>query len=153
MPFASPCDEQSGDPGCHSEHEARPHYGPPRGVDRLQLEAIAGIPDQMSDAAAQMQEKRKGYAEQNDATVRARVTSFLQESFGGMFPFSRFEELGKQNMAFLEQAMRMWNPFKGPAGNAAPAAKPSGENLDALKSQMDALQRQLDTLTRQKKES
>ena len=86
------------------------------------------------------------------ALNQEQMRKYLQESFGGMFPFSRFEELGKQNMAFLEQAMRMWNPFKPPAGNAAPAAKPSGENLDALKAQMDALQRQLDTLSRQKKE-
>ena len=64
-------------------------------------------------------------------------------------------DLMGQNMAFLEQAMRMWNPFKPPgekpAGTAAPA-RPAGENLDTLKSQMDALQRQLEALTRQKKE-
>jgi polyhydroxyalkanoate synthesis regulator protein len=89
------------------------------------------------------------------ALNQEQMRKYLQESFGGMFPFSRFEELGKQNMAFLEQAMRMWNPFKPPtekpAGAAAPA-KPAGENLDSLKAQMDALQRQLEALTRQKKE-
>ena len=89
------------------------------------------------------------------ALNQEQMRKYLQESFGGMFPFSRFEELGKQNMAFLEQAMRMWNPFKPPAekpaGGAAPA-KPAGENLDSLKAQMDALQRQLEALTRQKKE-
>src|SRR5690349_7474338 len=90
------------------------------------------------------------------AMNQEQMRKYLQESFGGMFPFGRFEELGKQNMAFLEQAMRMWNPFKGatadkPAGNT-PGTKPAGENLDALKAQMDALQRQLEALTRQKKE-
>src|SRR5690349_1636214 len=90
------------------------------------------------------------------ALNQEQMRKYLQDSFGGMFPFNRFEELGKQNMAFLEQAMRMWNPFKGtmadkPAGSM-PGTKPAGENLDALKAQMDALQRQLEALTRQKKE-
>jgi polyhydroxyalkanoate synthesis regulator protein len=72
--------------------------------------------------------------------------------------------LGKQNMAFLEQAMRMWNPFKAATDKAAAdkaasaaaggtgGAKPAAENLDVLKAQMDALQRQLEALTRQKNE-
>ena len=99
------------------------------------------------------------------ALNQEQMRKYLQESFGGMFPFSRFEELGKQNMAFLEQAMRMWNPFKAAtdkaaadkaaseqAAGGASAAKPAAENLDTLKAQMDALQRQLEALTRQKKE-
>jgi polyhydroxyalkanoate synthesis repressor PhaR len=89
------------------------------------------------------------------ALNQEQMRKYLQDSFGGMFPFNRFEELGKQNMAFLEQAMRMWNPFKPsadkPAGNTAPPAPASSESLDALKAQMDALQRQLDSLSKQKK--
>src|SRR5262249_5039652 len=46
------------------------------------------------------------------ALNQEQIRNYMQDSFGGMFPFNRFEELGKQNMAFLEQAMRMWNPFK-----------------------------------------
>jgi polyhydroxyalkanoate synthesis repressor PhaR len=99
------------------------------------------------------------------ALNQEQMRKYLQESFGGVFPFSRFEELGKQNMAFLEQAMRMWNPFKAATDKAAAdkaasdaaaggtgGAKPAAENLDVLKAQMDALQRQLEALTRQKKE-
>jgi len=90
------------------------------------------------------------------ALNQEQMRKYLKDSLGGMFPFGRFEELGKQNMAFLEQAMRMWNPFKPPAdraaGNAGSAAASSSESLDALKAQMDALQRQLDSLTKQKKE-
>ena len=95
------------------------------------------------------------------ALNQEQMRKYLQESFGGMFPFSRFEELGKQNMAFLEQAMRMWNPFKAAtdkaaaekAAGGAAAPSPAGENLDVLKAQMDALQRQLEALTRQKKDN
>jgi polyhydroxyalkanoate synthesis repressor PhaR len=99
------------------------------------------------------------------ALNQEQMRKYLRESFGGMFPFSRFEELGKQNMAFLEQAMRMWNPFKAATDKAAAdkaasdaaaggsgGAKPAAESLDALKAQMDALQRQLEALTRQKNE-
>jgi polyhydroxyalkanoate synthesis repressor PhaR len=98
------------------------------------------------------------------ALNQEQMRKYLRESFGGMFPFSRFEELGKQNMAFLEQAMRMWNPFKAATDKTAAdkaasdaaggtgGAKPAAESLDALKAQMDALQRQLEALTRQKNE-
>jgi polyhydroxyalkanoate synthesis regulator protein len=70
-----------------------------------------------------------------------------------MFPFGRFEELGKQNMAFLEQAMRMWNPFKvppGPAAGEVPEKPAAAESLDALKAQMNALQQQLEALAKKK---
>ena len=54
------------------------------------------------------------------AANQEQMRKYLQDSFGGMFPFGRFEELGKQNMAFLEQAMRMWHPFKIPPGPRMP---------------------------------
>ncbi len=88
------------------------------------------------------------------------MRSYMKESFGGMFPMERFEEMSKQNMAFFEQAMRMWNPFKGgvgmpgaaaPQGNAAaekPVEAPSANEITDLKSQMAALQRQIEALTK-----
>jgi polyhydroxyalkanoate synthesis regulator protein len=75
-----------------------------------------------------------------------------------MFPLERFEEMSKQNMAFFEQAMRMWNPFKGGMPGAAaapssgggekPADAPSANEISDLKSQMAALQRQIEALTK-----
>jgi polyhydroxyalkanoate synthesis regulator protein len=66
--------------------------------------------------------------------------------------------MSKQNMAFFEQAMRMWNPFKGgvgmpgaaPAsgGGEKPAEAPSANEIHDLKSQMAALQRQIEALTK-----
>ncbi len=41
-----------------------------------------------------------------------QMRGYMKESFGGMFPMDRFEEMSKQNMAFFEHAMQMWNPFK-----------------------------------------
>lgn len=81
-----------------------------------------------------------------------QMRQYMKESFGGIFPFDRFQEMSKQNIAFFEQAMRMWSPFRGnqanePA-NPAPAAKPETKpaDLDDLKAQMQALQKQLETL-------
>jgi polyhydroxyalkanoate synthesis repressor PhaR len=82
-----------------------------------------------------------------------QMRAYMKESFGGMFPFDRFQEMSKQNIAFFEQAMRMFSPFRpgqpGAAAEAAPAAaKPEAKSneLDDLKSQMQALQKQLETL-------
>ena len=87
-----------------------------------------------------------------------QMRQYMKESFGGMFPFDRFQEMSKQNIAFFEQAMRMWSPFRagqsgGQAGAAAEAtpsaparAEGKGNDLDDLKSQMQALQKQLESL-------
>jgi polyhydroxyalkanoate synthesis repressor PhaR len=113
--------------------------------------------DHMMDAFAQNQE---------------RMRQSMQETFGGMFPFGNLEEVGKQNMALFESAMRMFSPFgaaegkggegtagEGTAGegNAAPqaggempAAGQAKESLDALKAQIDLLQKQIDSLNKDK---
>jgi polyhydroxyalkanoate synthesis repressor PhaR len=87
-----------------------------------------------------------------------QMRSYMKDSFGGMFPLERFEEMSKQNMAFFEQAMRMWNPFKGgmpgmpgasgSTGSEKPAEAPSANEIHDLKSQMAALQRQIEALTK-----
>jgi polyhydroxyalkanoate synthesis repressor PhaR len=93
------------------------------------------------------------------AKNQEQMRSYMKDSFGGMFPMERFEEMSKQNMAFFEQAMRMWNPFKagmtvpgaaGPAGHPSekPAEAPSANEITDLKSQMLALQRQIEALTK-----
>lgn len=71
-----------------------------------------------------------------------RTRDYMQEALGGLFPFSHFEEMGKQNMAMLEQTMRLFNPYRqqDAEGNGAPesSAKPSSQ--DAAKGAADALQ-------------
>src|SRR5690242_4771412 len=85
------------------------------------------------------------------AKNQEQMRQYMRESFGGIFPFDRFQEMSKQNIAFFEQAMRMWSPFRTPQseGNstAAPAKpEPKPADLDDLKAQMQALQEQLETL-------
>ena len=99
------------------------------------------------------------------ARNQEQMRRYMQESFGGMFPFGRFEEMSKQNLAFFEKAMKMFvpGPFKSengserneqakPAGSErqAPAQGGEGDALTTLKDQVDALQKQLDALTRSK---
>jgi polyhydroxyalkanoate synthesis repressor PhaR len=87
------------------------------------------------------------------ARNQEQMRKYMSESFGGMFPFGRFEEMSKQNIAFFERAMRMFNPFqqagKPPAPEGEPAAKPEGgeDQLRELKSKLEALQREVSALT------
>ena len=104
-----------------------------------------------------------------------RMRQSMQETFGGMFPFGNLKEVGKQNMALFESALRMFSPFpaaeakaaeaKAAGGQAANPADPTAgsaagggaagsggakESLDALKAQIDQLQQQIDTLNKDK---
>lgn len=71
-----------------------------------------------------------------------RTRDYMQEALGGMFPFSNFEEMGKQNMAMLEKTMGLFNPYRpqDSAGNEAPEAKPASPATDPAKGAADALQ-------------
>jgi polyhydroxyalkanoate synthesis repressor PhaR len=80
-----------------------------------------------------------------------QMRQYMKESFGGIFPFDRFQEMSKQNIAFFEQAMRMWSPFRGnqqsePGSEPAAKPEPKSNDLDDLKAQMQALQKQLESL-------
>ncbi len=90
-----------------------------------------------------------------------RMRQSMQETFGNMFPFGNLEEMGKQNMALFESAMRMFSPFPAdqdengdkPAaenGRADTKAEASSESLEDLKAQIDQLQKQINTLTKDK---
>lgn len=102
-----------------------------------------------------------------------QMRRYMQDSFGGMFPFGRFDEMSKQNLAFFEKAMKMFTPFigegavesEGKAGGGATAPeRGAGQGqrqqqgaggdaaLASLKDQVDALQKQLEALSRDKPE-
>jgi polyhydroxyalkanoate synthesis regulator protein len=109
-----------------------------------------------------------GYLEQAMvafARNQEQMRKNLRATFG-MFPFGQFEEMGKQNMALFEQALKMLSPYgrdaKG-AGSEAPQPTPSppearggteGEDprLKRLEAQIEALREQLDALGRGRKE-
>ena len=86
----------------------------------------------------------------------------LTDTFGDMFSFRQIEEMGRQNMAMFQQAMRMFNPFasmaeaRGKKKEEAPS-EPVEQNAGAdrtelarLREQIEQMQRQLDTLVEKK---
>jgi polyhydroxyalkanoate synthesis repressor PhaR len=90
---------------------------------------------------------------QNESHMRTA----MQEAFKGLLPMQRLEEMGKQNMALFENAMKMWNPFAAavrPGGTATSsaangtAAPEKSEDIDVLKSQLNAMQAQLNKLVK-----
>ena len=99
------------------------------------------------------------------AQNQEQMRSYMQNAFDGIFPFGSLEDMSKQNMALVEQAMRMFSPFgdeKGggeeKGGETAAAAKdepadtkapPAGDDnkLDELKRQIETLQQQVASLS------
>ena len=94
---------------------------------------------------------------QNEETMRG----YVKEAMGGIFPYSQWEEMGKQNMAMFERAMQMFTPFAANGGTEQPGAKrpepagreasdPASDDMSALREQLKALQEQVDNLSRSK---
>jgi polyhydroxyalkanoate synthesis repressor PhaR len=83
---------------------------------------------------------------QNETHMRKAMT----EAFRGIFPMDQLEQMGRQNMALFENAMKMLNPFGGqPTPKSGPAEeKPKGENIDDLKAQLNQMQAQLAKLVK-----
>ena len=76
-----------------------------------------------------------------------RMREYLSKSMGGMFPFDALNQMGKQNLAMMEQAMKMFSPFSGQAEEAttaepAPSPKPSAE-FDELRRRLDELEKEI----------
>jgi len=97
-----------------------------------------------------------GYLEQamvSFARNQDQMRETLRATFG-LFPFGQFEEMGKQNIALYEQALKMLSPFgRGSAASekpASPAPPPAAEDprLKRLETQLEALTKQLDALTK-----
>ena len=103
-----------------------------------------------------------GYLEQAMiafAKNQEQMRNSLRATFG-IFPFGQFEEMGKQNIALFERALKMLSPYARetppaaaatppPAGGATEAEDP---RLRRLEAQIDALRQQLDALGRDRKE-
>jgi len=100
-----------------------------------------------------LEQMMKSFSGNQEAMAKA-----MQDAMGGHFPFRGLEEMGKQNMAMFEQAMRMFSPFpdeQKPSARQASAPEatepPAPDQLDSLREQVELLRRQLDKLTEDKK--
>ena len=78
-----------------------------------------------------------------------QIRHYFQDTMAGMLPFGAFEEVGKQNTAMFEQAMKMFVPFspdedaQAAANGEAPVEPETAKSIDELQRQLDALQKQL----------
>jgi polyhydroxyalkanoate synthesis repressor PhaR len=98
------------------------------------------------------------------ARNQEQMRSYMQNAFDGIFPFGSLEDMSKQNMALVEQAMRMFSPFGEEKGGeksnetgeakaeTAPKETPAAASaddgkLDELKRQIEALQKQVASLS------
>src|SRR6202142_361140 len=83
-----------------------------------------------------------GYLEQamvSFARNQDQMRDSLRATFG-LFPFGQFEEMGKQNIALFEQALKMLSPY-GAAGSDTPAGAPTGKVSEPAASPDPHLQR------------
>ena len=85
----------------------------------------------------------------NFARQQQQMRQVMQQTFGPFIP-ATVEEMGRQNMALIERAMTMFNPFHRPgdppptpqADPAATPTTPTGE-VDTLRHEVDHLRAQL----------
>jgi polyhydroxyalkanoate synthesis repressor PhaR len=94
------------------------------------------------------------------AQNQEQMRKYMTDAFGGFFPFGQqMEEMGKQNLALFQNAMKqMFTPFgvnmpgmpdaKPGAPDAAPKKPDAPSSIDELRNQLAAMQRRLDDLTK-----
>ena len=93
------------------------------------------------------------------------MRDYFSNTIGGIFPFgTTFEEMGKQNLAMFERAMRMFTPFgpQGEQGGKGPGDQTEAfmqqtraeneKTLSDLQKQLEELQKQLVTISKPKSE-
>ena len=59
------------------------------------------------------------------ASNQEQMRNYMRDTFGGMFPFGRFEDLGKQNIAFFERALKMFAPFRARSATRSVPSRPA----------------------------
>src|SRR5205807_3770604 len=93
-----------GDPGNQSEDGGRPDDNPTTNIGRSEIERMAGVPDEVTDAIAQMIEQRQGPAEQQqepDPGAEEILDAFigLRPGSGGNQPPHEQDRAGAQRHA------------------------------------------------------
>ena len=85
---------------------------------------------------------------QSFARNQEQMREYFQKTMGGIFPFDAFSNMGKQNLAMMEQAMKMFAPFSGQQpGEAEPEAAntppPPPREIDDLRRRLDELEKEI----------
>ncbi len=97
------------------------------------------------------------------ARNQEQMRDYMKNTLGDPGPMGPFEEMGKQNFAMFEEAMKLFMPFlpgeagedkdKGASASPGPdagvdAGVDAGGQLDELRSQLEQMQQQINKLTR-----
>jgi len=112
------------------------------------------------------------YSMQVFSRNQEQIRQYFQEAMTGLFPFGTIEEVGKQQMAMFERALKIFSPFpdelpsssesgseqrrvetrdaQAERSGAAPAAKASGEeqSIEDLQKRLEELEAHLEDLGR-----
>jgi len=79
----------------------------------------------------------------------------LQDAFGGLFPFSSLEQMGKQNLALFEQTLKMFSPFptapEKPGEKAKDTEPGPNASLGELRNRINELQQQVESFGKKEK--
>ncbi len=92
------------------------------------------------------------YSMQSFARNQEQMRHYMRDAMGGLMPFAQFEEMGKQNAAHFERAMKMFTPYNGgdtagKGGGKTDEPEPAQEQLEELRAKLNQMQKQLDALT------
>jgi polyhydroxyalkanoate synthesis repressor PhaR len=74
-----------------------------------------------------------------------QVQAAMKKTVGSMsslFPFGNMEEIGRQNLAMIDRAFSLFNPFK-PGSEAGAPPEDAGRENAALRAEIDHLKREL----------
>jgi polyhydroxyalkanoate synthesis repressor PhaR len=84
------------------------------------------------------------------ASNQEQMRNYMRDTFGGMFPFGRFDEIGKQNLAFFERAMKMFAPYQtGAAGEQLDTAEGAAKNgPDSVRAWPRSMQKAHETMSK-----
>jgi polyhydroxyalkanoate synthesis repressor PhaR len=78
-----------------------------------------------------------------------QMRDYFSKTMGGIFPFDAFSNMGKQNLAMMEQAMKMFAPFAGQPGADEPEAAAESHSGEPPAREINDLRRRLDELERE----
>ncbi len=79
-----------------------------------------------------------------------QIRSYFFGTLDGLMPFASFDEMGKQQLALFDQAMRMFAPFYPGVGlDGDKRDKPEGKRPPSAEAQIDELRAQLDKIKQQ----
>ncbi len=87
-----------------------------------------------------------------------QIRSYFSGTIEGLMPFASFDEMGKQQLALFDQAMRMFAPFYSAASHNGDKRDPADNKpvpsaeaqIADLRAQLDKIKQQLDALVNER---